>query len=63
MQTPGSSIPPLRAAAVTGDLYKNPAHVCKRNIAGLAGGRQPDLGGVCNVYYLTQKIINFNLVK
>lgn len=44
MQTPGSSVPPLRAAAVTDDLYKNPAHVCKQNVAGLVGVRQPDLG-------------------
>jgi hypothetical protein len=37
MQTPSSSVPPLRAAAVADDLYENPAHVCKRNIANLLG--------------------------
>lgn len=64
MQTPGSSVSPLRAAAVTDDLYKNPAHVCKRNVAGLVGQRQPDF---CvtqyRVHYQRRKIINLDFVK
>lgn len=44
MQTPGSSVPPLRAVAVTDDLYKNPAHVCKTECSRIVGVRQPGLG-------------------
>ena len=63
MQTPGSSVSPLRAAVVTDDLYKNPAHVCMRNVAGFVGRVNLILGDGCHVYYQGHKIINFDLVK
>ncbi len=44
MQTPGSSVSPLRAAVVTDDLYKNPAHVCMCTVAGFVVARQPCFG-------------------
>ena len=64
-QTPDSSIPPLRAAAIADDLYKKPAHVCKRNVAGFVGARQQAwfVCDRCRVYYLMRKIINFSFVK
>ena len=40
MQTPGSSVSPLRAAAVADALYENPAHVRKRKVAQFASARQ-----------------------
>ena len=45
MQTPGSSVSPLRAVAVADALYENPAHVCKRKIAQFASARQSRVAG------------------
>lgn len=37
MQPPDLSTPPLRAAALTDDLYKKSAHVCKRKVVDFLG--------------------------
>ena len=59
-----SSVPPLRAAAVSDDLYKPSAHVCKQNVAGFVGGQpNPVLCSRSRVYYQRRKIMNFDLAK